>query len=395
MPSTPAEPATPSLVTVYAISAMALTSNTVLAPSLPEILDDLTLGKGWAGIIVGAGSLPGVVMAPVFGTLADRYGKRLIVTIALTIFGLASIPIMTAESVWVLIGGRLIQGVGASSLVSVAIAIIADHWSGLTRSRYIGGNSAVITTCIAVFPLIAGQIAEIASWRAALALQLASLPVAIATWRNLPPEKPDASVSLRQRMGALGSTATRKDVRPSIAAGFVLFLLVFGVFLTLVPLYLDIGLSVRQRSWVIAMPGLFAVMGSLAVGRLRVLMPNPWTLVAIGVSIFAVAFGGLSVAPVLLLVLACVAIYGFAEGITIPTLQDVTVSTAEPNERATFIALFTSGSRAGQTVGPVLASAIAAAAGERTGFFVAAMIAVGAAVVIRLQVRGLVTPKRN
>lgn len=422
----------PPLAVIYAISVASLTANTVLAPSLPDILQDLDLAKKWAGPIVGAGPLPGILFAPIFGVLADRYGKRLIVSLALGLFGLATIPIAVAPNVWLLILGRLIQGIGASTLVAVAIAIIADFWDGDDRARYIGWNSAVITTCVALLPLAGGITADLTSWRWAAALQLIALPTALLVWFRLPDAtvapasdsvvsdaakasapsdsvpsdgalngsalKNDGEVAtIRRRLKNLGRSATQRHVRPVLVLGFVSFFLIFGVFLSIMPLYLksEFGLETTERSLVIALPGAFAVLGSLSVSAIRGRIQNQWSILAAGLSLFALAFVGLSVAPMIAFAIAAAALYGYAEGFTIPTMQEATVRAAPAGQRATYVAIFTSASRAGQSVGPITAAAVATFVGDRFSLgSAAAVAALTVSYIFRVRHRSASAPKR-
>ena len=378
---------TPPLTVVFAISVASLTANTVLAPSLPEILNDLSLSTQWAGVIVGAGALPGIVFSPIFGVLADRHGKRLIVTAALTIFGLMALPVALAPNGWLLLAARVGQGIGASTLVGIAVAIIADFWDGEQRAKLIGWNSAVITTCVAVFPLLGGLTADLTSWRWAAGLQTIALPVALWVWFQLPDQTADhdrhngrdqSNPTIADRFSKLAGTATQKAVRPIFVAGFVAFFLIFGVFLTVMPLYLqsEFGLQTTARSVVIALPGVFAILGALSVNVIRRRIKGAWLVLASGLAVFAIAFAGLSVAPVLAIAIAAVTLYGVAEGFTIPTMQEAAVNAAPPEERATYVALFVSAARAGQTAGPVAIATVASVGGARFSLAVAALIAV-------------------
>ncbi|MGA7096438.1 MAG: hypothetical protein WB245_02600, partial [Acidimicrobiia bacterium] len=49
---------------------------------------------------------------------------------------------------------RLVQGIGSSGLVNLAVVLIGDHWSGVERTRLVGRNSAVLTIGLAGLPLL-------------------------------------------------------------------------------------------------------------------------------------------------------------------------------------------------------------------------------------------------
>jgi MFS family permease len=77
----------PPLAFIFAMTLTGILNNTLVTPALPDILDDLGVSPERSGILVAAGSTAGIVMAPVVGILADRYGRRLVLTACLAVFG--------------------------------------------------------------------------------------------------------------------------------------------------------------------------------------------------------------------------------------------------------------------------------------------------------------------
>ncbi|MGH2684483.1 MAG: MFS transporter, partial [Actinomycetota bacterium] len=73
---------------IYAITATGILANPLIAPAIPDILADLDAPRGQAGFLIAAGTLPGIVVAPVIGVLADRYGRRAVLLPCLVLFGL-------------------------------------------------------------------------------------------------------------------------------------------------------------------------------------------------------------------------------------------------------------------------------------------------------------------
>ncbi|CAN5158317.1 hypothetical protein BH23ACT9_BH23ACT9_33680 [soil metagenome] len=63
-------------------------ANTLITASLPEILAGVGASPGQAGLVIGAATLPGIVLAPVIGLLAHRYGRGEVLVPCLVIFAL-------------------------------------------------------------------------------------------------------------------------------------------------------------------------------------------------------------------------------------------------------------------------------------------------------------------
>src|SRR3954462_6199505 len=107
---------------------------------------------GWSlslvGIAMGAyGLTQGLLQIP-FGWLSDRHGRKRLLYVGLALFAAGSFACAAAESPWMLIAGRVLQGAGAIS--GVAIALAAD----LTRESQRSKAMAIIGSTIgAVFAL--------------------------------------------------------------------------------------------------------------------------------------------------------------------------------------------------------------------------------------------------
>ena len=61
------------VLVILSATLTGIMGNTLIAPSIPDILDDFDVGDGGAGLIIAATSFPGIFLAPVIGLLADPY----------------------------------------------------------------------------------------------------------------------------------------------------------------------------------------------------------------------------------------------------------------------------------------------------------------------------------
>jgi MFS family permease len=353
----------------------------MITPNIPDVLDEFNRPDGNAGVLVGAGALPGVFMAPVIGVLADRFGRKRLLIPCLIVFAIGAILAATASGFGALIGARLVQGLGGAGLINLSVVLIGDHWSGLERTALIGRNSAVLTTALAILPSLSGGIAEVLSWRASVAVGALGLPVGIVGLFLLPDSRPDEVRSLRHQLRSAAVEIRRPELFFVFLAGFLLFVVIFGVFLTALPVHLEneFGLGPGARGLVLSIPALGAIVASYNLGRIRAVVPLRVVLIASALCVSVAAFGA-AVAPVLLLVVVAMVIYGFGEGGVIPALQDVASSVPPPEQRASVMAAWVSAVRLGQTVGPVGAAALFALYSTSIAMIVGAAIFAGVAV---------------
>ena len=131
-------------------------------------------------------------------------------------------------------------------------------------------------------------------------------------------------MTLREQLSGAGEAVRQRDVLGSIVIGMVIFMLIFGLFLTALPVYLerDFGLGAGQRGLVIAAPAITSTIAALRLGWLRARVGVVRLLCGASV-LFTIAFVGIGLAPTIPLLLVGTLLYGFGEGVFIPTLQDV------------------------------------------------------------------------
>src|SRR6476620_7761673 len=136
---------------------------TIVATALPTIgrhfgnIDDLS----W---VVTAYLLTGTAVTPLYGKLADIYGRRVLMLTAIGIFVAGSVACALAPSMTALVLGRAFQGLGGGGLMALAQTIIADIVSPLERGRYQGYIGAVFATSSVGGPVLGGFLTEHIDW---------------------------------------------------------------------------------------------------------------------------------------------------------------------------------------------------------------------------------------
>ena len=126
------------LPVIFAVTLTSIMGNSLLSPAIPNILDEFGRGDSSAGLLVAATSLPGIVVAPVVGLLADRHGRRQVLVPCLVVFGLAGVMVATAQSFALMLVFRFVMGFGAAGLINLAVVIISDNFPGEQRTYWIG-----------------------------------------------------------------------------------------------------------------------------------------------------------------------------------------------------------------------------------------------------------------
>lgn len=385
----------PPLILIFTITATGLLANSLITPAVPDIVEDLGASQGsWNGILVAAGAVPGILVAPAVGVLADRYGRRPVLLACLTVFGVFGTLGALAPSLIVLAGLRVLQGAGGAGLVNLAVVVISDNWSGVERARLIGINAAVLTASVAVFPAVGGAIADALGWRWIFVCYGGALLTAAAVARWLQDHAVLSGDALATTFRRAIAVSRRLTVAPWLVAGTIAFVAIFGLMLVALPNHLDttFGQSAGARGRVLAVPALGSTLAALTLGRLR----RRWraeSLVTVGLALFAVTFVVIGFADRLVAVVAVTALYGLGEGISIPSLQDLVASRAPDDLRGSVLALWVGFARLGQTVGPLVVGVIIGAVDATVAFQLGAVmmaLTVAGLVLVDRRVRGLV-----
>ncbi|WP_067479004.1 MFS transporter [Actinomadura hibisca] len=139
---------------------------TIVNVGLPAIGDGLGIGTRGLEWTVDAYVLVLAALLISAGALADRFGRRRIFQTGLVVFGLASLACAVAPSAGVLVAARAVQGVGASMLSPVALAIVVNAMPDpRERAQAIGVWASVFGLSMAAGPVLGGALVAGFGWR--------------------------------------------------------------------------------------------------------------------------------------------------------------------------------------------------------------------------------------
>ncbi len=143
---------------------MAAMEMTVVSTAMPTVVGELggALHYAW---VFSAYMLASTVMVPIYGKLADLYGRKPAILSAMAFFLVGSMASGQARSMTALIVFRAIQGIGAGGLQPIALTIVGDIFDVDERARMQGVFGAVWGIAGLAGPLLGGIIVTALSWR--------------------------------------------------------------------------------------------------------------------------------------------------------------------------------------------------------------------------------------
>jgi len=165
---------------------------TMFGPLLPGIARSLGADLAEIGWIVATYATGSLIAQPVMGRLADLRGRKTILLACLALFVAGSAGSAFATSLPALVGGRIVQALGAGGIQPVVTAIIADRWPSERRGAALGAIYGMYGLGTMAGALLGGALVTSALWwsvhaqaPAGLREQLAVYPWHAVFWVNI------------------------------------------------------------------------------------------------------------------------------------------------------------------------------------------------------------------
>ncbi len=347
---------------VFPILALAIFSSMlgvgIVSPLLPLYAENLGATGIWVGLIFAGFSISRTIITPVAGTLSDRSGRKLFLSIGLLTYAIISLGYIWADSALQLTIVRLIQGVAAGMIMPIAQAYVGDISPEGEEGKWMGYFNAAFFTGFGFGPLMGGVLSDHFSMSVAFSTMgglnlLAFLIVAFLLPEIRPGEKASSPHSSYKEMSTSGLMRGLFSFRLAFSLGrgaFASFLPIFAAAsLDLSPTLIGVLLAVNilLMSLLQAYGGNIAdkfnrralvIVGSIVNITYLILIPwtsNFWQLLVI------CALGGISAA------------------ISMPAASALTVEEGRRFGMGSTMAAFTMAFSIGMAAGPLLSGVIA------------------------------------
>src|SRR5438876_4550819 len=153
----------------FAITSTALfmvtLDNLVVTTALPVIRKDLHSGLSGLEWTVNAYTLTFAVLLLTGAALGDRFGRRLLFSIGLGIFTLASAAAALAPSIGALDAARAVQGVGGAIVMPLTLTILSAAVPAERRGLALGAWGGISGLAVAFGPLVGGAVVQGIAWQ--------------------------------------------------------------------------------------------------------------------------------------------------------------------------------------------------------------------------------------
>jgi MFS family permease len=357
------------------MNVMAPLGSALLSPVLESLIDPFGVSAANIGLMISAFTAPAIVMIPITGMVADRYGRRPVLLFGLVCFGGAGTAIALTTDFGAALALRLLQGVGFACLTPIIITSIGDLYEGTKEATAQGlrfTGSGIVQT---VFPLAAGVLVVMA-WQYPFLLHLIAFPIALAVYlRFEEPVDPEGAVSedseghdVREQLQNVWALVTQRRVAAMLAARGTPEAVYIG-FLT----YNSI-LMVEVLGGTPAQAGLLTALGSISyatsasqAGRITARFESRlYPLLAMNAAL-AAGTAVVFLAPDVSVAYAGVVLMGIGFGVLLSIYRSIVTDLAPPALRGGLVGLTESVGRLAATLSPIAMGAGIALATPHVG----------------------------
>ncbi len=213
------------------ISLVALSIDAML-PALPAIGRDLGVVRANSNQLVISLLILGMAIGQIFyGPFSDSFGRKPAIYAGCGLFILGCLLSIFASQFWLLLSGRVLQGLGAAGPRSVTLALVRDRYSGRQMARVMSIVMTVFILVPAIAPSLGQALLVLGSWRIIFAALLVLAAIALVWFYVRQPEtlSPDKRIAFSWRR--IGVAVGQILQNPNASGYTVASGLIFGAFL--------------------------------------------------------------------------------------------------------------------------------------------------------------------
>lgn len=231
-----------TFLTILFIQVLCGMEMDLFIPSFPELQKIFDLSPVMVQMTISANFVAFCICSLFAGALGDRYNRRTILISGLGIFVLGSILCVSAAHFYILILGRILQGIGISAPAILSFPVLLDTCTKEKQAGMMGIVNGVKTLAMAIAPVIGSFVNFYFNWRGNFAILLImGILGLIASLYAIPHKSgnPQVSLSLKTYIPLLKST---KFI--SIMLSLSLFTAAYWLFMGMAPIFYMEGMGV-------------------------------------------------------------------------------------------------------------------------------------------------------
>lgn len=324
--------------------------NSMLIPVLPQMQKELGISQFQTSLVISLFSIPAGLIIPFAGFLSDRIGRKKVIAPSLLIYGAGGIiagiaALILEKAYWLIIAGRILQGIGAAGTAPVTMALVGDLFAGKERSKALGYIEASNGMGKVVSPILGSLIGLIAWFATFFVFPVLTVPAAVAVWLMVrEPAAQREKQGIRQYLASVKSIFANKAafLLTAFLTGSLVLLLLFGILFFLSD-FLETSLNIfgAKKGLVLAIPVLAMSTTSLTTGALiKKRVPLMKKVVVGGLSLITLSLAALPFVQNPWANVGIMSFTGIGVGSILPCLNTMITSSASIKERGMVTSLY-------------------------------------------------------
>lgn len=338
----------------------------LLSPVLDSLIGPLGASKANIGLMMSAFTAPAIIVIPIAGVIADKYGRRPVILLGLVWFGAAGSAIALTTDFRVALFLRMLQGIGFAALTPIIVTSIGDLYAGTKETTAQGLRFTGSGLSQTVFPLGAGVLVGIA-WQYPFLLYAIAFPIAAVVYVYFEePVDPAAANEtddkpVRAQLRELWTLVSHPRAWAMVIARGTPNIVWLG-FLTYNSIVVTdlIGGTATQAGMLAALGSLSYALSATQAGRLSAYFDSRlYPLVAMNAAM-ACGLAVVFIAGTLPIAFAGVILMGIGFGLSLSLYRSIITNLAPPSLRGGLVSLAEGVGRITSTLTPIVMGALIA-----------------------------------
>lgn len=344
----------PNLLIIFSVTLISIMGVASLTPAFPGIAKAFNISAKEVALLVTAFTLPGVILTPILGVLADRFGRKRILVPSLFLFGLAGTSCFFIHDFDILVLFRFFQGVGAASLGAINTTLIGDIFEGKERGMAMGYNASVLSVGTATYPIVGGALATF-NWYFPFLLPSLAFVVGILVLTILKAPQINNELTIKEYFRKTFKSITNLELIKFLIISTFTFVILYGPYLTYLPFIVED--TFKQKPYIVGIIMSFASFASLLtswqVGKV-ITKYSPRKLIMISTAFYILSMVSVPLIHSVWFLIIPAMLFGIAQGTNLPSIQFSLASLAPMEQRAAIMSINGMVFRLGQTIGPLI-----------------------------------------
>lgn len=357
----------------------------LVSPLLSSLVDPFGARPSTIGLMISVFTAPGILFIPIAGSLADQLGRKSVIVGGLAIYGLAGGAISLATDFHVVLGLRLIQGIGYAGIVPVVITTLGDLYTGTEETAAQGLRFTTSGLSLTMFPLIAVAL-MVLGWEYPFLLFLSAIPAAVLVGLFL--EEPTERIKIESNGGDPGCSVPTSEAKRdrglyvrqllqqassaellSIIVARSLAAVVLIGFLTYISIIIvELGGGTPQQAGIaVAVNSLVFAAAASQVGRISTRFPLTVPLAG-STACLGLGMSIVSLSAAFWLLLAGSALLGVGVGVSLTIYRSIVTAYAPDTHRGALVSFSESAGRLATSITPIFMGSFIGATTPELGF---------------------------